>query len=131
MNEHTKKQVSELVENLCRTESRRVFATSIQLLGDFDLVEEAIHEAFSVAVERWPRDDIPANPRAWLVSVGRFRAIDTIHPRARFDASLADFSQQIDMSDIRAKDDEDVEDDLMRSQSRNQSEDFSKNVLMN
>lgn len=114
MNESTTKQVSELVDNLYRTESRRVFATLIRLLGDFDLAEEAMHEAFSVAVEQWPRDGIPANPRAWLVSVGRFRAIDTIRRRTRFDASLADLTQQIDPSDPTIKDDEDLEDDRLR-----------------
>jgi RNA polymerase sigma-70 factor, ECF subfamily len=89
----TTKQVSELVDNLYRTESRRVFATLIRLLGDFDLAEEAMHEAFSVAVEQWPRDGMPTNPRAWLVSVGRFRAIDTIRRRARFDKSTRVKSQ--------------------------------------
>ncbi len=110
----TTKQVSELVDNLYRTESRRVFATLIRLLGDFDLAEEAMHEAFSVAVEQWPRDGMPTNPRAWLVSVGRFRAIDTIRRRARFDKSLTDLAQQIDTSEITVKDDEDVQDDRLR-----------------
>jgi RNA polymerase sigma-70 factor (ECF subfamily) len=112
--ESTTKQVKELVDNLYRTESRRVFATLIRLLGDFDLAEEAMHEAFAVAVEQWSRDGMPANPRAWLISVGRFRAIDTIRRRTRFDASLADLTQQIDTSDTIAKDDEDVEDDRLR-----------------
>jgi RNA polymerase sigma-70 factor, ECF subfamily len=112
--ESTTKQVKELVDNLYRTESRRVFATLVRLLGDFDLAEEAMHEAFAVAVEQWPRDGMPANPRAWLVSVGRFRAIDTIRRRTRFDASLADLTQQIDTSDTTVKDDEDVEDDRLR-----------------
>ena len=62
---------------LYRSESRRVLATLIRLLGDFDLAEEALHDAFAAALEQWPRDGVPANPRAWLVSVGRFRAIDT------------------------------------------------------
>jgi RNA polymerase sigma-70 factor, ECF subfamily len=112
--ESTTKQVSELVDNLYRTESRRVFATLIRLLGDFNLAEEAMHEAFTVAVEQWPRDGMPANPRAWLVSVGRFRAIDTIRRRTRFDASLADLTQQIDTSDTTVKDDEELEDDRLR-----------------
>ncbi len=114
MDESTNKQVSELVENIYRAESRRVFATLIRLLGDFDLAEEAMHEAFAVAVEQWPRDGIPVNPRAWLVSVGRFRAIDTIRRRTRFDSSLAELTQQIDTSDTTVKDDEDVEDDRLR-----------------
>jgi RNA polymerase sigma-70 factor, ECF subfamily len=112
--ESTTKQVKELVDNLYRTESRRVFATLIRLLGDFDLAEEAMHEAFAVAVEQWSRDGMPANPRAWLISVGRFRAIDTIRRRTRFDASLAELTQQIDTSDTIVKDDEDVEDDRLR-----------------
>jgi RNA polymerase sigma-70 factor, ECF subfamily len=112
--ESISKQVKELVDNLYRAESRRVFATLVRLLGDFDLAEEAMHEAFAVAVEQWPRDGMPANPRAWLVSVGRFRAIDTIRRRTRFDASLADLTQQIDTGDTTVKDDEDVEDDRLR-----------------
>ena len=70
---------------LYRDESRRVLATLIRLLGDFDLAEEALHEAFAAALEQWPRDGVPANPRAWLVSAGRFKAIDGIRRRARFD----------------------------------------------
>ena len=79
-----------LVDEVYRAESRRVFATLIRLLGDFDLAEEALHEAFAAAVEQWPREGVPANPRAWLVSTGRFKAIDHIRRRARFDAALAD-----------------------------------------
>ena len=66
----------EAVDTVYRTESRRVFATLIRLLGDFDLAEEALHDAFASAVEQWPREGVPANPRAWLVSAGRFKAID-------------------------------------------------------
>src|SRR5438034_10655886 len=79
----------ETVEAVYRDESRRVFATLIRLLGDFDLAEEALHDAFASAVEQWPREGVPANPRAWLVSAGRFKAIDVMRRRARFDASLA------------------------------------------
>ena len=68
------------VEAVYRTESRRVLATLIRLLGDFDLAEEALHEAFAAAVEQWARDGVPANPRAWLVSAGRFKAIDAAAP---------------------------------------------------
>ena len=78
----------EMVDAVYRQDSRRVLATLIRLLGDFDLAEEALHEAFAAAVEQWPRDGTPANPRAWLVSTGRFKAIDAIRRRARFDASL-------------------------------------------
>ncbi len=77
----------ETVEAVYQTDSRRVLATLIRLLGDFDLAEEAMHEAFAAAVEQWPRDGTPANPRAWLVSAGRFKAIDRLRRRARFDAS--------------------------------------------
>ena len=67
----------DVVDAVYRAESRRVFATLIRLLGDFDLAEEALHDAFRAAIEQWPRDGVPGNPRAWLVSAGRFKAIDT------------------------------------------------------
>ena len=78
--------MNEKVEAIYRAESRRVLATLIRLLGDFDLAEEALHDAFRAALEQWPRDGVPANPRAWLVSAGRFKAIDGMRRRARFDA---------------------------------------------
>ncbi|PSN14498.1 RNA polymerase subunit sigma-24 [filamentous cyanobacterium CCT1] len=111
---HESNPVQRQVEAVYRAESRRVFATLIRLLGDFDLAEEALHDAFAVAMEQWPRDGTPANPRAWLVSVGRFRAIDTIRRRTRFDASLAELAQRIDSAEPDIKDDEDVEDDCLR-----------------
>jgi RNA polymerase sigma-70 factor, ECF subfamily len=114
INENTTHQRQERVDDVYRLESRRVFATLIRLLGDFDLAEEAMHEAFAAAVEQWLRDGLPANPRAWLVSVGRFKAIDTIRRRARFDVSLAELTQQLDTSDTTVKDDEDFEDDRLR-----------------
>ncbi|MCX2685787.1 RNA polymerase sigma factor [Pseudomonas sp. DCB_AW] len=83
-------QVRAEVEAVYRRDSRRILATLIRLLGDFDLAEEAMHDAFFIAVERWQRDGIPANPRAWLVSTGRFKAIDALRRRARFDRSQAD-----------------------------------------
>src|SRR5258706_8194071 len=76
----------EAIDAVYRTESRRVFATLVRLLGDFGLAEEALHDAFRAALEQWPGDGIPANPRAWLVSTGRFKAIDGIRRNARFDA---------------------------------------------
>ncbi|PPA00806.1 RNA polymerase subunit sigma-24, partial [Pseudomonas sp. MWU12-2312b] len=79
--------VKQQVEAVYRQESRRILATLIRLLGDFDLAEEALHEAFFIAIERWQRDGVPANPRAWLVSTGRFKAIDVLRRRARFAAS--------------------------------------------
>ena len=105
------------VDDVYRSESRRVFATLIRLLGDFDLAEEALHDAFRAALEQWPRDGVPANPRAWLVSAGRFKAIDAMRRRARFDASLADDSpsdSRPDTDDHRGADDESVEDDRLR-----------------
>src|SRR5690606_23264370 len=84
------------IEAVYRQESRRVLATLIRLLGDFDLAEEALHEAFLAALAQWQRDGIPDNPRAWLVSAGRFKGIDTIRRRARFDASLAEIARQLE-----------------------------------
>src|SRR5206468_12386302 len=78
-------QARNTVDAVYRSDSRRVLATLIRLLGDFDVAEEALHDAFNTALEQWPRDGVPANPRAWLVSTGRFKAIDTIRRRARFD----------------------------------------------
>lgn len=88
--------VRETVENIYRSESRRVLATLIRLLGDFDLAEEALHEAFVAAVDQWSRDGLPDNPRAWLVSTGRFKAIDSLRRRARFDASQAEIARQLE-----------------------------------
>jgi RNA polymerase sigma-70 factor, ECF subfamily len=105
-----------MVDVVYRSDSRRVLATLIRLLGDFDLAEEALHDAFAAAVERWPRDGVPANPRAWLVSAGRFKAIDAMRRRARFDASLAELAARLDAepADAAAWDDAGVEDDRLR-----------------
>src|SRR3569623_3000544 len=84
--------VQDTVGAVYRTESRRVLATLIRLLGDFDLAEEAMHDAFASAVEQWPREGTPAIPRAWLVSAGRCKAIDRIRRRARHDASLGELA---------------------------------------
>lgn len=103
------------VDEVYRTESRRVFATLIRRLGDFDLAEEALHDAFKAALEQWPRDGEPANPRAWLTSVGRFKAIDRIRRRARFDPLDDDFGLVVNPNDDAAeKESESVEDDLLR-----------------
>ena len=104
------------VENIYRAESRRVFATLVRLLGDFDLAEEALHEAFRAALEQWPRDGVPANPRAWLVSTGRFKAIDGIRRRERFD-SIEDFAEQVEAvvdDSAQPGDGEGIEDDRLR-----------------
>ncbi|MEO1299859.1 MAG: RNA polymerase sigma factor [Cyanobacteria bacterium J06636_16] len=106
--------IQEQVDAVYRSESRRVFATLIRLVGDFNLAEEAMHEAFAAAVEQWPRDGMPKNSRSWLVSVGRFKAIDTIRRRARFDASLADLSQRLNSTEPAIQDDDEVEDDRLR-----------------
>jgi len=113
--ELTVEQVQERVAEIYNAESRRVFATLIRLLGDFDRAEEALHDAFIAAVEGWPRDGIPANPRAWLVSAGRFKAIDAMRRRARFDASLAILAQELDTTDAEMEgSDESVADDRLR-----------------
>ena len=106
----------EAVEAVYRSESRRVLATLIRLLGDFDLAEEALHEAFAAAVEQWPREGMPANPRAWLVSTGRFKAIDAMRRRARFDASQAELAERLEAETAgpRPGEAEDIEDDRLR-----------------
>ncbi|TFY90369.1 RNA polymerase sigma factor [Pseudomonas nabeulensis] len=99
------------VEAIYRSESRRVLATLIRVLGDFDLAEEALHEAFFVAVERWPQEGVPDNPRAWLVSTGRFKAIDRLRRQARFTPLLQEQADALEATDWSA---EDVEDDRLR-----------------
>ena len=89
-------QIRDAVDELYRTESRRIFATLIRVIGDFDLAEEALQDAFAAAVEKWTNEGVPANPRAWLVSTGRFKAIDTIRRRARFDKTIADLGEGLD-----------------------------------
>jgi RNA polymerase sigma-70 factor (ECF subfamily) len=103
-------------DEVYRNESRQVLATLIRLLGDFDAAEEALQEAFAVAMEQWPRDGIPANPRAWLVSTGRFKAIDGMRRRARYDASLTELAKQIETvtSDPTEQEDASIEDDRLR-----------------
>ena len=106
----------QIAETVYREESRRVFATLIRLLGDFDVAEEALHEAFRAALEQWPREGVPANPRAWLVSTGRFKAIDGIRRRARF-VSVEDVAEQVEaVADETPApwDEESIEDDRLR-----------------
>jgi RNA polymerase sigma-70 factor, ECF subfamily len=118
MNENAANLIQTRVNAIYRTESRGIFATLIRLLGDFDLAEEALHEAFAAAMGQWSRDGMPANPRSWLISVGRFRAIDTLRRRVRFDASLAELAQQFDAvaatPDLTWQDEDDVTDDRLR-----------------
>jgi RNA polymerase sigma-70 factor (ECF subfamily) len=108
--------VHEAVNAVYLSESRRVLATLIRLLGDFDAAEEALHDAFRAALEQWPRDGVPANPRAWLVSAGRFKAIDSMRRRKRFDP-LDDVGDESTLGVVDAvawTDDESVEDDRLR-----------------
>jgi len=109
-------RVRERVDAVYRAESRRVLATLIRLLGDFDLAEEALHDAFTAALNQWPQQGIPSNPRAWLVSTGRFKAIDAMRRHERFDASQAVIAEQLytDTGDGAALEDESIEDDRLR-----------------
>jgi RNA polymerase sigma-70 factor (ECF subfamily) len=108
--------IQQTISDIYRDESRRIFATLIRLLGDFDLAEDALHDAFAAAMKQWPSEGIPANPRAWLVSTGRFKAIDGIRRRARFDASLGALAGQMETETVDeiALDDEHLEDDRLR-----------------
>src|SRR5688500_13083546 len=104
--------VRERIDEVYRSDSRRVLATLIRLLGDFDLAEEALQDAFSAAVERWPLEGIPVNPRTWLVSTGRFKAIDRLRRRAKFDTNLAPLLQRAgDAAEQPGPDDDGIEDD--------------------
>jgi RNA polymerase sigma-70 factor (ECF subfamily) len=99
------------VDAVYRAEASRVRATLIRLLGDFDLAEDALHDAFRAALEQWPREGVPAQPRAWLVSTGRFKAIDALRRRARFDASLVELAARLDHVPAEV---EEVADDRLR-----------------
>ena len=103
-------------EAVYRSDSRHVIATLIRLLGDFDIAEEALHDAFRAALEQWPRDGVPANPRAWLVSTGRFKAIDAIRRHTRFEPLPDDIDRRLaaDTDDAEAWNDESIEDDRLR-----------------
>lgn len=115
MNVNADEALRELVDELYRSESRRILASLIRLLGDFDLAEEGLHDAFRAALEQWSRDGIPANPRTWLVSAGRFKAIDTLRRRARFDASLGELAEQLDRdANTTGVDPDTLEDDRLR-----------------
>jgi RNA polymerase sigma-70 factor (ECF subfamily) len=117
MNDDAARGARATVEAIYRAESRRVLATLIRLLGSFDLAEEALHDAFTAAVEQWPGEGVPDNPRAWLVSAGRFKAIDKIRRRARFDASLAELAIELDLDAGYTEEDHDedrLEDDRLR-----------------
>ncbi len=109
-------RVHKTVDDIYRGESRRVLATLIRLLGDFELAEQALHDAFIAALQQWPRDGIPAKPRSWLISTGRFRAIDHIRRRSRFNDSLTTLAEQLesDVSQEEIHNDEEIQDDMLR-----------------
>jgi len=106
-------ETARAVEAIYRTESRRVFATLVRLLGDFELAEEGLHDAFRAALEQWPNEGIPANPRAWLVSAGRFKAIDALRRRARFDALEEEHAETL-AAEAPAREADEIEDDRLR-----------------
>jgi RNA polymerase sigma-70 factor (ECF subfamily) len=112
----TADKIRNTVDAIYRSEGRRVFATLIRLLGDFDLAEDALHDAFAAALEKWPNEGVPQNPRAWLISTGRFKGIDAIRRRVRSDASLPKLAEQIDSQteDPTEWNDPEVEDDRLR-----------------
>ncbi len=117
MTESAAARVREQVDAVYRAESRRVLATLIRLLGDFDRAEDALQDAFAAALSQWPRDGVPAQPRAWLVSTGRFKAIDALRRRARFDAALPELAERSDVGTEEAalwEEEEGVEDDRLR-----------------
>jgi RNA polymerase sigma-70 factor (ECF subfamily) len=109
-------QARNAVDGVYRAESRRVLATLIRRLGDFELAEEALHEAFKAALEQWPQDGVPANPRAWLISTGRFKAIDALRRRARFEPLPDDLDRLLlaEADDVNSRLDENIEDDRLR-----------------
>lgn len=116
MTESTVEQVKQNLDALYRAESGRILATLIRLLGDFDLAEDAMHDAFAAALEHWPKEGVPGNPRAWLVSTGRFKAIDALRRRARFDASQEKIADALEneTNDVGIEPDISVEDDRLR-----------------
>lgn len=110
-------QVREIVESTYRSDSRRVLATLVRLLHDFDMAEEALHDAFVAAIERWPIEGVPANPRTWLVSAGRFKAIDQLRRRAVFDGKQAELQYELEKEPVIgevAADDDGITDDRLR-----------------
>ena len=117
MSERSTEQIRELIDSLYRVESRRILATLIRLLGDFDLAEEAMHKASAAALSLWPRSGVPGNPRPWLISTARFKAIDTLRRRARFDASQDDLVRHLEAqwsAAERFKEEDGLENDRLR-----------------
>src|SRR5882762_3188586 len=116
MTENADERIREMLDSVYRAESGRILATLIRLLGDFDLAEDALHDAFAAALEGWPKEGVPANPRAWLVSTGRFKAIDALRRRTRLDASQDKIAEHLEAvsSGAASRDDEGVADDQLR-----------------
>jgi RNA polymerase sigma-70 factor (ECF subfamily) len=116
MPESADEQIREGVDAVYRADSRRILATLIRILGDFDLAEDALHDAFRAALEHWPKDGVPANPGAWLIATGRFKAIDALRRRVRFDASQEVIADELYAAptDAVVLDDEGVIDDRLR-----------------
>ncbi|MCI0652930.1 MAG: RNA polymerase subunit sigma-24, partial [Methylococcaceae bacterium] len=112
--ENGTRSMRETIEAVYRCYSRHVFATLVRLLGDFDVAEEALHDAFRAALEQWPREGVPANPHAWLVSAGRFKGIDILRRRARFESLPDTMEEQLAGSLGEEPDCEGVEDDRLR-----------------
>ena len=106
--------LSRIIETLYRSESGRILATLVRLLGDLDLAEEAMHEAFAAALETWPQTGLPDKPRPWLISAGRFKAIDVMRRRGRFDAALSDLALQLEARANEPPQEEEMEDDCLR-----------------
>src|SRR5580698_9661773 len=117
MSERSTRQIGELLDSLYRVDSGRILATLIRLLGDFDLAEEAMHEAFAAALTLWPTSGVPDNQRPWLISTARFKAIDTLRRRARFDASQDELVRYLEAQSSSAggsDDDDFLEDNRLR-----------------
>jgi len=117
MSERSTEQIRELLDSLYRVDSGRILATLIRLLGDFDLAEEVMHEAFATALRLWPSSGIPGSPRPWLISTARFKAIDTLRRRARFDASQDQLVRHLEAQSSSAEksnEEDSLEDDRLR-----------------
>src|SRR5580700_8854012 len=119
MSEQSTEPIRELLDSLYRVDSGRILATLIRLLGDFDLAEEAMHEAFAAALSLWPSSGVPGNPRPWLISTARFKAIDTLRRRARFDASQDELVRYLEAQSSSAErsnesEEDSLEDDRLR-----------------
>src|SRR6201984_2184461 len=114
MSERSTEQIGDLLDSLYRVDSGRILASLIRLLGDFDLAEEAMHEAFAAALSLWPSSGVPDNPRPWLISTARFKAIDTLRRRARLDASQDELARYLEAqwsSAQESREEDSVEDD--------------------